>query len=128
MRVILVGDAAMRAQLRAGLPGVSVEIAGEAATIEAARALNVFADAFLVAVDGRNTGDPGPAVRLRADRLEPDSRQGDRVRASRGQTDRLQADEPAIAESLTPREIEVLDLLADGLSNKAIARRLGISD
>ena len=33
-----------------------------------------------------------------------------------------------IAESLTPREIEVLDLLADGLSNKAIARRLGISD
>ena len=76
----------MRAQLRAGLPGVSIEIAGEAATIEAARALNVFADAFLVAVDGRNTGDPGPAVRLRADRLEPDSRQGDRVRASRGQT------------------------------------------
>jgi two-component system, NarL family, nitrate/nitrite response regulator NarL len=31
-------------------------------------------------------------------------------------------------EPLTPREIEVLDLLAQGLPNKAIAVRLGISD
>jgi DNA-binding NarL/FixJ family response regulator len=29
---------------------------------------------------------------------------------------------------LTPREVEILDLLADGLGNKAIAARLGISD
>ena len=28
---------------------------------------------------------------------------------------------------LTPRELEVLSLLAEGMSNKAIARRLGIS-
>jgi DNA-binding NarL/FixJ family response regulator len=32
------------------------------------------------------------------------------------------------AETLTPRELEVLQILAEGLSNKAIARRLGISD
>ncbi len=35
---------------------------------------------------------------------------------------------PAFEEPLTPREIQVLDLLAQGLPNKAIATRLGISD
>jgi DNA-binding NarL/FixJ family response regulator len=37
------------------------------------------------------------------------------------------ADEARV-EALTPREIEVLELLAEGLSNKGIALRLGISD
>jgi DNA-binding NarL/FixJ family response regulator len=35
---------------------------------------------------------------------------------------------PATVEHLTPREQEVLQLLAQGLSNKLIAGRLGISD
>jgi DNA-binding NarL/FixJ family response regulator len=37
-------------------------------------------------------------------------------------------DAPAYAEVLTPRELEVLQLLAEGMANKAIAGRLGISD
>ena len=36
--------------------------------------------------------------------------------------------EPDYVEPLTDREIQVLELLAEGLSNKGIAARLGISD
>jgi two-component system nitrate/nitrite response regulator NarL len=35
---------------------------------------------------------------------------------------------PDLVESLTPREAEVLQLLSQGLPNKGIAQRLGISD
>ncbi|HET9553953.1 MAG TPA: LuxR C-terminal-related transcriptional regulator, partial [Anaeromyxobacteraceae bacterium] len=40
----------------------------------------------------------------------------------------LRAPAPAAGEPLTPREREVLSLLAEGLGNKAIAARLGVSD
>ena len=41
---------------------------------------------------------------------------------------RLEDDEFAGHERLSPRELEVLELLAEGMPNKAIARRLQISD
>ena len=42
-------------------------------------------------------------------------------------SDRIGDEDPSV-ESLTPREFEVLELLSEGMSNKRIAARLGISD
>jgi DNA-binding NarL/FixJ family response regulator len=92
MRVLLVGSPAERASLRAQL-GEPIEVAGEFATVAAARGSDLDADAILIAHEP-NGGDVDEA-----------------------------SDEP-----LTPREVQVVELLAQGLPNKAIAARLGISD
>jgi DNA-binding CsgD family transcriptional regulator len=42
--------------------------------------------------------------------------------------DERPVDDFTAAEPLTPREVEVVELLAQGLPNKSIASRLGISD
>lgn len=97
MRVLLVGSPSARARLRLQLDG-PIEIAGEFASLAAARASPVEADAIVVATN-------------RTDRLWS-----------------VGGDDGGIDEPLTPREVQVLELLAEGLPNKAIAERLHISD
>ena len=100
IRVVLVGAPEARARLRLALANTGLEIIGEAQTLASARAADLEVDAFLVA-------PAEPPGLHRPDRDE---------------------DEPALVEALTPREIEVLELLAEGLPNKSIAVRLAISD
>jgi DNA-binding NarL/FixJ family response regulator len=110
MRVVIVGSAGERARLRARLHA-SIEVVGELATVSDARAAGIAADAILLAPEGDQDfertaeGDPG------------------RVALQSGVA--LQS---VVIEPLTPREQQVLELLAEGLPNKAIAARLGISD
>lgn len=105
MRVILAGPEAERDRLRWGLEGTGVTVVGEFPTVAEARDSGVAADAVLVpaAAGGVSSGRP----------------RGD---------DGDHAGPVLHAESLTPREIDVLELLAEGLPNKAIAARLAISD
>jgi ATP/maltotriose-dependent transcriptional regulator MalT len=98
MRVIVVGPPDARARLVAHLPQ-GIEIVGEARTLREARQRWTDADACLVAPS-----------------------EGTTFGADEGQG------EFASVEPLTTREVAVLELLAQGLPNKSIAARLGISD
>jgi DNA-binding CsgD family transcriptional regulator len=112
MRLLLVGTPDGRARLRAELDESSFTVVGEFATMAEARASGIEADAILISTP------VGRAFRARPSGLP-----------SRPPTlDDSPAIDEAFQEPLTPREIEVLELLAEGFPNKSIAVRLGISD
>jgi len=102
MRLVLVGSSAERGRLREQLNG-SAEIVGEFPTLADARDAEIPSDGILIA--------------------RPSTSSGRALFSARGELV-----EPRAIEDLTPREIQVLELLAEGLPNKAIAARLGISD
>jgi len=108
MRIVLVGPAHERARLRAQMNGTALDIVGEFPTLAAARSADVDADAVMMADQHTVRLKPDPTY------LKPDPTY-------------LESD-AAYEESLTPREVQVLELLAEGLANKAIAERLHISD
>lgn len=102
MRAILVGPTAARARLRSQLAGGSIDVVAEFDTAADARASAVAADAVISAAGPPRTTPPA---------------------------DPLAAEDGVVIEDpLTQREVQVLSHLAEGLPNKVIAARLGISD
>jgi DNA-binding NarL/FixJ family response regulator len=104
MRLLLVGTPDGRARLRAELDESSFTIAGEFATLAEARASKIESDAIVLSTPVGRAFTARPAT-----------------------LDHSTIDD-AFQEPLTRREIDVLELLAEGLPNKSIAARLGISD
>jgi DNA-binding NarL/FixJ family response regulator len=104
MRAILVGPPGVRDRLRWDLETRSIEVVGEFDTLVDARRAGLDAD---IVVSVPSSRDSGLGIR------DPEQ---DRDR------------ELVFEEALTPRELEVLELLAQGLPNKGIAERLAISD
>ena len=74
-----------------------------------------LAAALAAMVEGLAVLDPTFAVALFASPAPPEPSE-------------WRAEEPPLREELTPRELQVLRLIADGLPNKTIANRLGISE
>jgi DNA-binding NarL/FixJ family response regulator len=116
MRVVIVGSAGERERLRSQLDP-STEVVGEFGTLSAARAASVDADAIVLAAHKRDVQEEGDVPEGDPKRVALQDRDGDPERVAL-----------PYVEPLTAREQQVLELLAEGLPNKAIAARLAISD
>lgn len=91
MRLIVIGTARQRRDLRDALEHAALHVVGEFGSLAEARQAGLSADAIVM---------PPPELDLDAE----------------------------YAETLTPRELQVLEMVAEGLPNKTIAERIGISD
>jgi DNA-binding NarL/FixJ family response regulator len=110
MRVLLVGSASSRARIRTQLAAVSIDVVAEFSSLAAARSSDIESDAIIV-----SPGTPTDSSHVE-DGPDRDDDSNDDLKTD------LKID------PLTPREVQVLELLAEGLPNKAIADRLKISD
>ncbi len=122
MRVVLAGTAAERARLRSQLEASGLEIIGEFASPAAARRAAADADAIVITPSALEDRRSSPSLADRDELRRAGPRDPRDLREARDR------DDDEIIEPLTAREIQVLELLAEGLPNKAIAGRLGISD
>ena len=106
MRVLLVGSASSRARIRAQLAATSIEVVAEFSSLAAARESGLESDASIMS--------PGRSI--------------DNIHVEGGRHGDDDTEDDLKIDPLTPREVQVLELLAEGLPNKAIADRLNISD
>jgi DNA-binding NarL/FixJ family response regulator len=115
VRVLLVGPVSDRGRLRRQLERAGIHVVGEFVTLALARQAGADVDAIVVTADGSGTAEPGeppePADEAPVHEVESGMDDGE-----------------DLPEPLTARERQVLELLAEGLPNKKIAERLGISD
>jgi DNA-binding NarL/FixJ family response regulator len=89
-------------------------------------AMRLGADAFLPNPDGLRNFDETLARVLSGERVFPPALEAEAV-LQVGRLARQARDRSDVAPSITPRELEILTLLAEGLTTRQIARRLDIS-
>jgi DNA-binding NarL/FixJ family response regulator len=120
------GPGLLRALRASGFEGKIVAVAERSDGATVLEALRQDVDAYLVKPDGlRRIGDAIRRVRDGERVIEPALEQAAVLELGRFARQARESSE--VVGSLTPREREILDLLAEGLTTGQVGRRLGIS-